>query len=350
MKSQVWIVLLVASTLSACGNFWVQETIYLPTLGGHAQPRAINAEGQIVGFSAKSPGGDVSAVRWDNATITDVTLFGWVNSVAEDVDNSGNIVGWYEEQIDQGSSDTRTRAYMFLDGQYIPLGYFVELDLIGSSSGVETMAMAINEHRDVLGVVNFGAIKWRTDPSITVEHIGDWGPGQFHTATDLNELQYAVGRLFATPGPGELATFYHDGDAVNFTVGHGSCTEFSTDGFMNGPAINNNNWIVGSHRINDFCRAVRFQSGQPPALLSGTSSTSESRANDINDFNMTVGVNDGKPVYWPPSGNAVELPTGDWPNGEATGINNNYEIVGWIGNKGPGFDVYPVLWRLGVAN
>ncbi len=113
MNTRTLKLLCAALTLSACGEapptapvpdvqFWVggnvkysvEERVVLRVPdGGRGEPRAINAEGQIVGWTYSPGDYGKHAVLWDNGKMVDIHLQGWLESEAHDLNDAGDIVG-----------------------------------------------------------------------------------------------------------------------------------------------------------------------------------------------------------------------------------------------------------------
>lgn len=348
----------VDAQFSANGtSYWVAEAIPLPVAsGGQAEPRAINSSGQIVGW-ATYPGSSQKAALWDNAnnvSYISLHLAEWEYSSAEDINDLGHVVGWYmiEDgcyQVPPGVTCTphlHKYAFLWRDGAYELLGGRI---LREDGHPAASQAFAINESGEVVGAAtikgHWEAVRWHTTSHPSYEFIGTGDPS---FATDVNESFAASGLVPPWSRNAGTSVFYDKG-TTEWLMGDGICHDSQGASVHQRVAINNNNWIVGSHKAQGVCRAVRFQSAGPPSLLGGTSTTHGSHASDLNDSGVAVGFNNDLPTYWPPSGDAATLfiPGALFTDGRATGINENLEIVGWV--RAGYSKRFPYLWRLRKA-
>ena len=114
------------------------DVVKLGTLGGeYSYAQALNESGQVVGES-KLADGHWHAFLWDDGAMTDLgALPGYSDSLALDINDAGQIVGY--SATDKYGSDPR--ATLWQDGEIID---------IGAISGTDSQAIDINENGEVL--------------------------------------------------------------------------------------------------------------------------------------------------------------------------------------------------------
>ena len=124
----------------------------LGTLGGtNSDAWAINEAGQIVGSSLLADDATTHAVLWNGTNLTDLAALGGdgTTSVAEDINNIGQIAGWSEIAI--GSS----HATLWDDAGLIDLNTFLPADL-AAAGWVLTEAKGINDNGVIVGYAQNG--------------------------------------------------------------------------------------------------------------------------------------------------------------------------------------------------
>jgi probable HAF family extracellular repeat protein len=256
----------------------------LGTLGGaYSRAFAINDGGQVVGFSLGADGtnhaflvmpddtdGNGAADRWFRDTNgdgkNDLMLDLGPNSVAEDVNNAGQVVGYL------GTAGAE-HAFLWQSGAMTDLG---------TLGGVTSSAAAINEAGLVTGLIGFGAqgshaFLWKngaiTDlgPSDGVADINDSGTivdtrqymGRLWLPNEPNGTSGAWGIIGALPETSEQDTSY--------SISYG---------------INNRGQIVGDSPVQNyggwFDRGFVWEGGQMSELPLHT-------ATGINDAGQIVG-------------------------------------------------------------
>ncbi len=250
---------------------------------------AINNSGQVVGYSEITATGHRSATLWDNGRITDLgaDLGAVGSSVARDINNLGQVVG---------------SASFF--------GAFSEGFLWDSTGGgaVGTLGMGGSN----LGINNNG---------VMVGHsffFGDPDTASIAMPDDRG------GYLTADLGPAgfnfSIATAINDN---GMSVGH---TNFGTDGAWQAAIFTTD--LMGPPT--------------PPTLLGSLDGLNTSEANDVNDHGMIVGYS------WDGTHSGLDSRAWAWTQGtmydlnnlldedsmfslliEATGVNNNGDIVGY---------------------
>ena len=164
---------------------WANGTMTdLGTLGGdYSLANAINDRGQVVGES-NTPQGETHAFLWDQGTMSDLGNAGETSS-AHSINNSGGIVGAIS------SKNARRGAVLWRSGQRLSLA-----DLATSGSG--STALAVNANGDIAGVssgfvVSSGgvvrAVLWHGG---IVRDLGTLG-GTHSTANAINDSGDVVG-------------------------------------------------------------------------------------------------------------------------------------------------------------
>ncbi len=117
----------------------------LPVLeGGNGGAMAINDEGQIVGGSSASDGLS-HVVMWDAMTLalTDLGTLGNRNAVATDINQSGQVAGYF---WDPGTYEAI--PFIFQDGAFMELP---------KPDGTDAYAWALNDDSSIVGVVSSAA-------------------------------------------------------------------------------------------------------------------------------------------------------------------------------------------------
>lgn len=107
--------------------------------GGYSVALGVNDAGTAVGFASKTPGGRAHAFVYSNGVMTDIHPFGDLSeSTARGINNSGQVVGEFLTQ-----DQTAFHAFLYTDGAFYD---------IGSAGSPETVALAINDRAQVVGV------------------------------------------------------------------------------------------------------------------------------------------------------------------------------------------------------
>lgn len=114
--------------------------IDLGTLGGESSVATdMNDKGQIVGWSHLGGGSAANrAFIWEDGVMTDLGTLGGPNAMAWGINNHGQVVG------SSMRADGTTRAFLWEKGKMSDLGVL--------SGGVSSSAAAINDHGDVVGL------------------------------------------------------------------------------------------------------------------------------------------------------------------------------------------------------
>jgi probable HAF family extracellular repeat protein len=213
----------------------------LPRLPGGcgAQAQAINASGQIVGFSWWDRTGDGSTlqrpVMWDNGVLEDLAYpvsSDQGNGVANDINDNGQVVGYFGDN-----------AFLWQNGV---------MEDLGTLGGVFSEADAINSSGQIVGNAHTAAERphaflWRNG---TMKDLGTLG-GSSSYAHDINDKGQVVGHS-------SIATGEHHA----FVWQDGVMTDLGTMGgdedYAYAYAINQTGQIVGVSSAPDGNHAVRW--------------------------------------------------------------------------------------------
>ena len=109
------------------------------SFGGSSAALSINDEGVIAGFASHQSNGSAHAFVYKNGTMTDIDPVG-TESYARYVNNRGQVVGQFLT-ADQSAD----HAFLYSDGVLTDLG---------SASSPETVAFAINDRAQVVGITS----------------------------------------------------------------------------------------------------------------------------------------------------------------------------------------------------
>lgn len=224
--------------------------IDLGTLGGDfSLANGINDLGQIVGES-KTLGGETHAFLWDRGTISDLGTLGETSS-AHGINNQGEIVGAIS------SKNVRGSAVLWRNRQRLSLA-----DLGPTGSG--STALAINANGDITGISSgfasssggvVRAVVWQGG---TIRDIGTLG-GMHSTASALNDLGDVVGWA-ETANHSSDAFLWHGGVMRNLKSLVGSVESQSF-------AVNRLVQVVGSSsNSKGESRAVIWENGKSTDL------------------------------------------------------------------------------------
>ena len=250
---------------------------------------ALNDAGQVVGYSENTATGVRTATLWDNGRITDIglDLRATGPSVARDINNNGAVVGAATIGTPFGNGFFWDSAGGQIAGT---------LGQGGSNLGINEQNIMVG-HSFFFGDPDTASIAMPDDRGGFIAQ--DLGPSGFNfsIATSINENGMSVGHTnFGTDGAWQAAIFTNDLNAP--------------------PAF--------------------------PTLLGTLEGLNTSEANDVNDSGMIVGYS------WDGTHSGLDSRAWAWSNGvmydlnelleagsdfslliEATGVNNNGDIVGY---------------------
>jgi probable HAF family extracellular repeat protein len=277
----------------------------LGTLGGKlSEGHALNDSGHVTGLAVQANGVD-SAFAFENGSMTDLDSRMRLASVGEAVNASGVVAGSAWIRTPAG---TVKRAAVF-DG----IGGFTQ---VGSLGGITSEGAAINDAGQVAGSAAtssgmvHGFVTNTSGGTIDLGGLAPFGSQAF----GMNNLGQVVGQSEAIDG--NMHAFrWQDGAMADLGIG----TAYD---------INNQGQTVG---VNQLSQPVIFGEG---LLAAGAGA-----AVAINDLGQAVGyqfiVGGGGQVFATlfANGEVVdlnnEIPSGSgWVLGQATGINNQGQIVG----------------------
>jgi probable HAF family extracellular repeat protein len=198
------LVLLCVGTAAGQPRYKVTD---LGTLGGNNSiPFRINNRGQVVGLAEtsqadpNSPGSLIfHAFFWDEGVMHDLATLTvnsalW-NSVANDVNNHGQVVGWSNTgAFDPITASPEIRAFAWQDGAMTDLG---------TLGGNNSIAGGINDKHQVVGVTEIPTVDPTFPPFLeahaflweksVMSDLGTLGVGSNSFANDINERGEAVG-------------------------------------------------------------------------------------------------------------------------------------------------------------
>jgi len=278
-------------------------------------PLALNDYGQIVGYIDNGPPGVRHAFSWENGIIQDLGTLGGEDSVAEDINNQGQIAGMAKAE------DETRHSVIWQDDIIQDLGLF---------DGHENGAKGINESGQVVGQwYNPGggdyAFFWDNGAWQDLDSWGTLG-GTGTSVSAINDLSQITGASKASDGA-DYACIWENGSMQPLS----SWTFPGNDNY--GHDINNYGQVVGGRSTSvGEQHAFLWEDNQFKNLgnLGGRSAS----ANSINSYGQIVG--------WSFDGTGPELQAFIWENNVMTNLN---ELIpadsGWtliraydINNKG----------------
>ena len=221
-------------------------------------------------------------------------------------------------------------------------GNVIELPSPPGPSGDLTLASDINNGGQVVG--SRGIIRgllWAGN-STPIE----LGPLPGYCCADarsINERGQIVGRSTTSSGPPSPSTatlWGKDGAMVNVGMLPGDSSSLAV-------AINNSGQVVGWSQTSATTRAFLWDKGTM-SELPGLAGQQATIVKDINDRGQAVGYSGPSPVMWEHR-TLIRLDTlPPLTSGQALGINNNGQIVGFLQSPTSSARV-PVLWDNGKA-
>jgi probable HAF family extracellular repeat protein len=249
--------------------------ITVTDLGANFRPKAVNNSGMIVGQDTSTG----TAALWQNGTMTSLGTLGGSQSFANDINDSGVVVGW--------SYDSAGKKKAF---RWDAVNGMANL---GAGQTLEGAAEAVNNNGDIVG--------WRTNGTVT--RSAQW-----------------------TPGNPQWVTIF-DSETVN----HKSLG-INEQGVIVGITLNSNGNLVDSFFYDGTLGTSNF---------TGIMATLYNPQAGVNNSLLTAGTNGDQAAYLTIGPNQLSnldklLPTD--PTAAAYGLNDNGLIVGASGDKGFLFD------------
>jgi probable HAF family extracellular repeat protein len=160
--------------------------IDLGTLGGNSsRATAISPSGDVYGISATAAGGPAHAFRWSNGRMTDLGLLGGVNETEpRGVNPRGQLAG--QTLVPDPSGSLLPHAFVWEKGVLQDLG--------------PGLAIGINPGGQVVGRTSVHAVLWnKTGVAIDLAELGEDGA----VAAAINPRGQIVGSSSLMPGPDE---------------------------------------------------------------------------------------------------------------------------------------------------
>ena len=304
----------------------------LGTLGGaYSIPFSVNDAGQVVGKSAITPPNgnplhdadiETDAFLYSGDTITDLGTLGGYQSVAFAINDSGLMVGQSDLNVDPPGSV----VHAFVDSN----GMMTD---IGTLGGSDSFAHAVNGAGMVVGEAStsIGMTHAFLYSGGTISDLGTLG-GASSVAQGINAPGQVVGYSDTVGGAAQHAFLYSDGKMTDLgTLGGTDSYAFS---------INASGNIVGQADTAGDATQDAFLYSDGKMIDLGNLGGGISEASDINDLGQIVGFS------WTPAGptsmlhaflyfdgtmtdlNSLLPPDSGWSLSDATGINDNGQIVG----------------------
>jgi probable HAF family extracellular repeat protein len=310
---------------------WTVTDLGVMSDWGTSNATGINNNGQIVGYASTGEytdsGLDIEhAVLWSNGTMTDLGVIGGssasLSSYAYGINDNGQVVG-----TAQVTGGTTSNAFLYSGGSMQDLGF------TGSANGINSTGQITGSNT----TTNHGFVR---DSNGTVTDIGTlstYAGARSHGSAINSTGQVAA---YDAIGSGQGAT------AAGWIWTNGTRQATGALGGSNSTiyGINNAGQAVGTAETQfaTYTHAFLYSNGQRIDL--GTLGDS-SQAEAINNLGQVVGMSDGvfsdglttHAVLWTinADGSVTMTDLNDliegqgWYLGEATGINDKGQIVGW---------------------
>lgn len=309
-----------------------------PVTGTDSSASAINNAGQVVGWIGSNSGTD-HAFLYSNGVLTDLGTLGGSVSVATGINDAGEVVG--RSTAAPGPDGTPLYAFSYKGG------VFTNLNVVSQASGTgDPHDVSVDNSGQIALRLNNHAMLY-TNGSLV--DLGTWGP--------LRPFESAAA---AINSKGQIVGFA-DGNTLNhglvrhafiYSNGHNSDLGSLGGNLSFATAINDAGQVAGYSNFQDndaFYHAFLDTNGSVSDLGTLEGPNSESFSEAINasgtvvGYSFLPGVATAAFVY--SGGRMIDLnsvtalPAG-WSLREATGVNDNGQIVGWAITPAGNYDAY----------
>lgn len=313
-------ILLACLILSSVFTFSNAEALYTITdVGQGAAAYALNDSGQVVGGSSEG------AFLYDDGVMIDLGGLAEAPSVACDINNNGQVVGYYSSA--DTMLDPPSTAFLYDNG--------VMFELEGLGEGHIARAYGINDSGQIVGVGSIDAYD---------HHIYPFGWNDFDGDGVLEEDDTF---MLSSGGDGIAYNINNSGQFVGTCIGGAyTCHIFgqvqgslsNVSGASTAKDINNSGQIVGWQEVVlGYPQAFLYDDGQIIDLrVSGETS---SYAQGINDSGQVVGYNrlpafSREHAFLYDDGQVIDLndlisPQSGWELLKAYDINSSGQIAGY---------------------
>lgn len=266
----------IANTSAAAPLHPANYGIQLTDLGAGNLPKAINNAGQVVGQ------GNGQAFLWTNGTLTTLGTLGGTQSAANDLNDSGIVVGWSFD------ANGLKRAFQWTSAN--------GMENLGAAFIAETVAEAVNNRGQIVG--------WLQDAegfqSMSWDHVTPEGEALFtnsnHKALGVNDNGSVVGITVETNGDADEGYYWNGSGASDFTsiLGHN---------YFPYAGINSQDLTAGF----DGDQATFLEIGklQPDTLGKLLPGDDFSIAYGLNDLGQIVGMSGNKGFLYDPTTNQL---------------------------------------------
>jgi len=308
------LLILAVKQASACqqGN-GTNTVLLLPSLGGTiVQASALNAAGQVTGFSYLAGNTEAHAFLYNAGTVTDLGTFGGVFSQGFAINAAGQVAG---------SADTasETHAALYNGTTLLDLG-----TLGGSFSSAAVNPGSINNAGMVVGdslTSGDSSVEAFVYANGSMTGLGDLGGGS-SSATAINQNGHITGDSFNMFAE-DHAFFYSNGTMTDLgTLGGASSVPH---------AINDSDMVVGeSETLGGETHAFAWTSG--PMTDLGTLGGTGARAFAVNNVGQIIGDSDTaggeSHAFIYSNGTMTDLGTLGGTHSAPQAINNLGQVVG----------------------
>jgi probable HAF family extracellular repeat protein len=238
----------------------------LGTLGGSfSYAYAINASGQVVGYS-DTTGGNYHAFLYSGGTMTDLGTLGGTYSIATGINDLGQVVGY------STAADGSYHAFLYSGGTMTDLGTF---------GGLYAIPMGINNAGQIVGYMINSDYTYRAfiDNGGTLTDLGTLG-GTYTIPYAINDSGQVTG--YSTDASFTYHAFLYSGGVLSDlgTLGGGT--------YSIGMDINNTGQVVGYSNTGDGSYHAFVSTASGLADL-GTLGGGYSIAEGINNLGQVVG-------------------------------------------------------------